>query len=306
MTASANKKVKRKKGTPHDKFAKCALKNRAIAIDFLAAHWSEIGLGKQELSTIALTNNEHQAPNKSKRQSDVVYRGRIDSQDYVWPIEHQSTVENMLLRLLEYDLAYMHEHVEQGRQGMPVVLPLCLYHNASPGYQYPTTLSDYFVGEPHSSRSWLRYGFKLVDLTVMADEEISTHGHAAILEWMLRDAFIPGEEFLERVKQHLIHPCYAAMGTHFERFKDALYEYIIDVYKGKKTPDEVIDELSQVLPQERDIMLSAGQQLRQEGRQEGMQQERQAIAKNLLAAGVTLDLVEQTTQLSKEELSRLH
>jgi hypothetical protein len=49
-------------------------------------------------------------------------------------------------------------------------------------------------------------------------------------------------------------------------------------------------------------MLTAAQQLRQEG----MQQEWQTIAKNLLAAGVTLDLIKQTTQISKEELSRLH
>ncbi|MEW9810250.1 MAG: Rpn family recombination-promoting nuclease/putative transposase (plasmid) [Candidatus Symbiodolus clandestinus] len=305
MTVSANDNDKQET-QPHDKFVKCALKHQAIAIDFLAAHWSEIGLGKRELSTIMLGNNEHNEPGKPQKRSDVVYRGRVSGQEHVFPIEHQSRHEKMLLRMLEYSIAPLSEHSEQQREGMPVVLPLCLYHNRRQGYRYPTTLDDMLEGEPHCNRSSLRYGFKLVDLTVMTDDEIATHGQAAILEWLLRDAFIPGEKLLERVKVHLKRPCYAAMGSQFESFKNAMYGYIIDIYKGKKTSAQVIDELSQVLPQERDIMLSAGQRLRQEGMQQAKQEERQTIARNMLAEGADLQFVKRTTHLSDEELSHLH
>jgi hypothetical protein len=48
-----------------------------------------------------------------------------------------------------------------------------------------------------------------------------------------------------------------------------------------------------LLPQKRDIILSAAQRLKQEG----MQQERQTIAKNLLNAGITRELVKRTAHL---------
>ncbi|MEW9890015.1 MAG: Rpn family recombination-promoting nuclease/putative transposase [Candidatus Symbiodolus clandestinus] len=314
MTVSANDNDKQET-QPHDKFVKCALKHQAIAIDFLAAHWSEIGLGKRELSTIMLGNNEHNEPGKPQKRSDVVYRGRVSGQEYVFPIEHQSRHEKMLLRMLEYSIAPLSEHSEQQREGMPVVLPLCLYHNRRQGYRYPTTLDDMLGGESHCNRSSLRYGFKLVDLTVMTDEVISTHGHAALMEWLLRDACLKGDAWIERAAQHLAHPLSITACKKFESFKNTSLEYILVRYDGGKTIDEVLTILRQALPQEeQEIMATALQQLEQRGElrgiqkgmQQGMQQERQAIARNMLNAGITLELVKQTTHLSDEELSHLH
>lgn len=79
MTASANNQDQQA-SQPHDKFVKRALRNKSIAIDFFSAHWSEIGLGKRELSAITLSNNEHNEPGKAQTRSDVVYRGEMDGQ----------------------------------------------------------------------------------------------------------------------------------------------------------------------------------------------------------------------------------
>ena len=304
MTASANAKDNVKRETPHDQFVKCSLKNQEIAIDFLAAHWSEIGLGKQELSGIMLSNNEHNQPGKAKLLSDLVYRVKIVGQEYILPIEHQSTPKDMLIRVAEYSIPLIKEHIGQGRKGVPLVLPLCLYHNTRRRrYRYPTTLNGYFAQHKYRDESLLGYGFKLVDLTVMTDEEISTHGHAALMEWLLRDAYLKGDAWIERAAQHLSHPLSIAACKKFESFKNASLEYILARYDGGKTVDEVLSILHQALPkEEQQIMATALHQLRQQERQ----QERQQIAKNLLDAGIDLKIVKQTTYLSDEELSRLH
>lgn len=307
MTASANEKDKKTQKASHDKFVKCALRNQMIAIDFLAAHWSEIGIGKQELANIVLSNNEHNEPGKAKLLSDVVYRGEIADRAYILPIEHQSTPKEMLIRVVEYSIPLIKEHVGQGRKGVPLVLPLCLYHNTRRRkYRYPTTLNGYYAQHKYRDESLLGYGFKLVDLTVMTDEEIRAHGHAALMEWLLRDAYLKGDAWIERAAQHLAHPLSIAACKKFESFKNASLEYILVRYNGEKTVDGVLAILHQALPQEeQQIMASALQQLEQRGELRGMQQERQTIAKNLLNAGIDLTIVKQTTHLSDEELSQI-
>lgn len=144
----------------------------------------------------------------------------------------------------------------------------------------------------------------------MTDDVIYTHGHAALLELLLRDAFISGDHFLQQAQKHLLNPCYSAMGADFENFKLALYEYIMSICDGKKTLGEVIEILSQAVPQEREIMLTFAEQLRQEGRlqgiQQGIHQGELGVARKLIKAGVDVSLVKQATHLSDEELSPIH
>ena len=48
--------------------------------------------------------------------------------------------------------------------------------------------------------------------------------------------------------------------------------------------------------------MTAGEQLRMEGRQEGCQQERQEIVNKLVAAGFDIKVVQAAAELSDEEL----
>jgi predicted transposase/invertase (TIGR01784 family) len=208
---------------PQDKLIKCAFKNKAIAVDFFAVHLAGKGLGKQVLDNFKLSNNAHHLALKSTLFSDLVYYGKIEEQDYYLTIEHQSSRDKTLLgRLLEYTMALTSEHIVQGRPGMPIVLPICLYHDSDRHHRknqiwgYSTRLADHFYSQDHANRSPLTYSFKLVDLTVVTDEEIGSHGHAAIVEWILKEASLPGDAFLQRVTEYLTHPYYSALGTNFD------------------------------------------------------------------------------------------
>ena len=73
------------------------------------------------------------------------------------------------------------------------------------------------------------------------------------------------------------------------------------MYRGDKSPSKVIEELAEVIPQEREIMLTAGQQLIQQGMCENAQQ----IAKCMLDCRIDREIVKECRELSDEELSQI-
>lgn len=302
---------------PHDKFVKISFENKAIAIAFFDAHLKDKKLSKKDLENLGNCATEHQRPFDSALFSDVVYRGVIKNQVYYVTVEHQSSADNtMLLRFLEYTVALIKKEVGQGKGSlenkMPVIIPICLYSGKNLNYKPLTSTDSCFLNNRHAGRSNLKYGFKLVDLTNMADEEIAQHGHAAILEWFLKDAFGNSEDFCERAEKHLVHERYTELNTdNFREFKVALYEYILSIVD--KTPRELISSLVRIVPHEEKLMLTAADRLRQEGieegiqkgRQKGRQDERLAIAKDMLAGGADRKFVKKFTKLSDEMLDHL-
>ena len=74
--------------TPHDKFAKSAFKNKAIAIDFFAHHLAGEGFSRQVLESFNLSNTEYLQNFKRKIIDDVVYHGEISGQHYSILLEH--------------------------------------------------------------------------------------------------------------------------------------------------------------------------------------------------------------------------
>ena len=63
----------------------------------------------------------------------------------------------------------------------------------------------------------------------------------------------------------------------------------------------MIEELAEVIPREREITLTAGQQLIQQG----MREEAQQIAKRMMDCRIDCEIVKQCTELSEEELSQI-
>jgi hypothetical protein len=272
---------------PHDKFVKCAFNNKEIAMDFFAAH---LDLNPKELADFSPGGTEYQKAYQAKQLSDVIYRGEIGGQVYYIDIEHQSRDDDtMPLRTYKYHKSLVDLHFEQGGKGLPVTIFLCLYHDPTANKSWTSNikLDSCFINEKHANRSFLCgiNPFKLIDLTIVSDEEISEHGKASILEWALRDAYLPGDEYLQRMAERIDQQGYLSLG---DSFKDALIEYIAYVCKGSESLHnvmEVVNKLINLTPglpeQEKARMETVGEKLlhefeqtrgailRQEGRQEG-------------------------------------
>ncbi|MEW9889728.1 MAG: Rpn family recombination-promoting nuclease/putative transposase [Candidatus Symbiodolus clandestinus] len=304
---------------PHDKFIKCAFKNKEIAVDFFAAHLADMDFSRQVLEGFSLSNNEHQRLYIPKLVDDIVYRGKFEERDCYILVEHQSSFDKTIIsRLLEYSAALMKEHIAQGQAGQPIMIPICLYHEPhrtkkpvnNCNHTHKSMLERLYKSEQGAEYLKREYPkIVVVDLTIVDDKEIGRHGHAAIVEWLLKDVQLPADAFLQKAKKHLELAGFNSQETGSADFRSSLLEYILRVYGGDKTSAEVVNELCEVIPQEREIMGKLADTLRaegiQQGIQQGMQQGMQQVAGNLLGLGINLDIVKQATHLSDEELDRL-
>ncbi|WP_235776166.1 Rpn family recombination-promoting nuclease/putative transposase [Rickettsiella massiliensis] len=101
-------------------------------------------------------------------------------------VEHESTAKNkfMAFRLLQYMVSLSAEHLQQGHKKLPIILPLCVYHGEVSPYPHSTDLYDHF-DEPDFARQVMFKPFKLIDLTIFSDEEISQHV-AALMEMLFK------------------------------------------------------------------------------------------------------------------------
>ena len=255
---------------PHDKLAKCAFLNKAIADDFFDAHLEFYeNLSKEERASFLPGNNEYQKAYQDKGLSDVIYRGAIGGQVYYIDIEHQSRDDKtMPLRTYMYHHSLVDLHIEQGGKGLPVTRFICLYHNPNNNTPWVSnrTLDSCFI-EGHASHSFLGGGiesFKLIDLTSMKDDVIKKHGKAALLMFALRDAHkrktVEGRReyfnsMVEYINKYVNKHKYISYGENYVKhgtlFRDALIEYMAYICKGSNTLDnikEIVRELFRQIP----------------------------------------------------------
>lgn len=284
------------------------MQEKPLAIAFLKLYCPEFIQPFMDFSTLTLVNHELLPAPLKKLQCDVVFRCTLKQGKgclYLM-IEHQSTAQRLMpLRLHEYTAAFMRYHLKQGNRTLPLVLPLVLYHGRRSPYPWSVELWDLFHHRQLAEQLMLK-AHQLIDLSAMTDEEIATHGAVSLLEWPLRDAYPQGEHFLDKTKQQLQRLSYSQALEKHPDFKLALFRYTLETYRGSKSPDEVISELIQAVPEEKAAMLTAGQQLEQRGLQQGMQQEKHEIAKRLLERGMSLEDIMQITGLAQKELYHLH
>jgi predicted transposase/invertase (TIGR01784 family) len=87
-----------------------------------------------------------------------------------------------------------------------------------------------------------------------------------------------------------------------------MLNYIISTSQDETEPRAVqhlIHELIQVFPQEREVIMTFAEQLKQEGRQEGLQEGGIMIAKKMLAKGLDIAFIKELIDISEQELADL-
>ncbi len=210
-------------------------------------------------------------------------------------------------RFLQYHVSLMEKHLEQGNKRLPIIINLCLYAGKRSPYPYATDLYHCFEVPDLASNEVLgSLVFKpvqLVDLTVVSQEALSRHGKADLLEMLLKQAVC--KDVLQWIKSNqewvasLLKRSYSISGI----------TYILAVDK-KNEPELLIEAIIQAAPDKKDIVMTAAQKLRQQGRKEGMQQgmqtEKLTIARNmLLKLHLDMDIIQKATGLTQEGLELL-
>jgi predicted transposase/invertase (TIGR01784 family) len=302
----------------HDKFFKNSLKEKKIAIDFLKAYLSPSVYEKIDINSLQLTEKSFVIPELREIHSDIIYKCCINEKSayLFFLIEHESTTKDELMafRMLHYMVSLSYNHLRQGHKKLPIILPLCLYHGEDTPYPHSTELYDCF-DDPELARELAFKPFKLIDLTVLSDEEISQHGLAALLEMLFKHH--RSKQFLSIMRQliqsNLIQDVIRQLDI---AYLTDMLNYIVNTGQDETDPQaaqHLIHELIQVFPQEREVIMTFAQQLKQEGRQKGLQegirqgrrQEGILIAKKMLAKGLDIAFVKELVDISENELADL-
>jgi predicted transposase/invertase (TIGR01784 family) len=303
---------------PHDGFFKHALSKLTVAKDLLRAHLSPSITQRIQWDSLKLSNKSYTDDKLAQLHSDVVYACQIDKKSsYIYILLEQQTTPDPLLpfRFLQYNVAMLAEHLAQSKEGkqkakLPIILNLCLYSGKKTPYPYSVDIYDCFT-DPALAKAKMFQPLSLIDLGQLSEEELKKHGTADLMELLIKQS--REKTFLTWMQEHpeeiikLLGSLYGISGIHY-----------ILANERDHLPNQIIDAIIAIAPHKKEYIMTAAQQLRQEGiregRQEGIQKGRQEgmytktldIAKNMLST-LHLDMktVSEATGLSEQELIKL-
>lgn len=296
---------------PHDAIFKQFLGNIDIARDFLSIHLPPDIQAHCDFTTLQLESASFVDDELRSRISDMLYSCRTSQgKGYIYcVIEHQSSPDRLMaFRLLRYSLAAMQQHLSQGHEILPLVVPLLFYHGERSPYPYSLSWLESFA-DPLLARRIYTTAFPLLDLTVTPDEEIKTHRRIALLELVLKH--IRTRDMLELARDIGLLMEFWQLPLTPQR---ALMFYIL---KTGQTSDyrAFIDGVTEPLTGEREEnMESIANQLKREGFEKGLQQgigqgleqgmkaSALRIARQMLKKGMSRQQVQQMTDLSDADM----
>lgn len=304
----------KKTPTPHDLAFKQFLTHPDTARDFMLLHLPAELQAICDLSTLKLESGSFVEDDLRPYFSDVLYslKTTAGADGYVHVlIEHQSSPDkHMASRMLRYAIAAMQRHLDAGHKKLPLVIPVLFYAGKRSPYPYSTRWLDEF-DDPALAEKLYTGAFPLVDVTVIADDDIMNHRSMAALTLLQkhirqRDLF----ELMEQLVTLLL-----ARYTTSDQLA-SLMNYMLQV-GDTAAPEAFIRELARRVPQHEEVLMTIAQKLEQKGlekgRLEGLQQgiekgERLAalkIARSLLDSGLDLATVMNATGLTADELAQI-
>lgn len=295
--------------TPHDLVFKTFLSRMETARDFITLHLPPALLRLCNLETLRLESGSFIEDDLHPYFSDMLYSLKTACGDgYIHVlIEHQSSPDkHMAFRLMRYAIAAMQRHLEAGNKTLPLVIPILFYQGRKSPYPYSMNWLDNFT-DPTLAKHLYSQDFPLVDITVIPDEEIMRHRSMAALTLIqkhIRQRDLT--RFLNKLAGLLTRNHISGQQV------IALVNYMLQAGEAQDART-LLYEMAQHAPQYGDELMTLAEQLKQEGRLEGIQQGIQTgehensrkIARAMLEKGFpTADIIE-LTGVSAEELPSL-
>lgn len=303
--------------TPHDLLFKIAFERPENAASALRAVLPDAFVRRADWSTLTVERGHFTSDAQGELRTDLLFSLRVGRRKILFYVlkEHQSTpVRMMPLRVLGYMVAIWSHYLQQNPRArfLPPIIPVVVYHGDRPWLE-PRTMGELFDlgGEP-ALASFLRGylpQFRLVldDLTRVAEAEIwrrSLTDMAALTLLLLKTArhSTTVAADLRRWAKKLARVARAPDGL---AAATALLEYAIQV--GQMEPGDV-RELSQSLgPELQEVVMTAAQKLKEEGRVEGRAEGRAEVLLRQLRRKFTAlppDVEQRVRSASPEELDR--
>lgn len=203
---------------PHDSAFKIAFNELRVAHDFIVRYVPKEILDRVDLTTLRRCSENFVDRALHQTEADVIYCAHLKRENNASEIEmlysiieHQSTPDRSSpLRSYNYGFRTIDAHRREYPKSkiLPMIVVIILY-NGKRLYPYSTFLSDLFGSQKELAAKFFVGVFQpiLVDLTVIENEEIKTHGWSGLIEFVLKNAgLMDAFEILKEAWFPLIKP----------------------------------------------------------------------------------------------------
>lgn len=303
----------------HDGVFKKILSDPQAARDLLDVHLPAAWRKQCDLSTLEVKSGSFVEADLKPYYSDMLFRVKMvdGAAGYILvTVEHQSRPDRLIgFRLMRYAIAAMQRHIEEGNDTVPVVIPLLFYAGKQSPHPYPVNWLACFDNQA-LAREVYSQDFPLADITVIPDDELKQHKSVALLSLVMkhirtRDML----DFLDDIARLMLES--RLTDEHFI----AIINYIIQ--KGERTQNrDFLVKLARQVPQHEGRLMTIADQLREEGKQQGILLGEQRgiekgrnegklegkleVARTMLACGMDKATIMQITGLTDAQISQIH
>ena len=232
--------------------------------------------------------------------SDVVYKCHLlDKKTYLYFIFESQTNPDFYFphRLEKYRLFIIDDHLKT-EKSLPYIYAICLYSGSQPFkvVDYPNPkLKTLFNPLFNPFNPWIN----LIHLSQQQDAFLAESG---VFQILLKLGSQPNKKgMLGWIKAHVDYVAKVLTSP----YKYTGFSYLLELEK-RTNQLAVLENLLKLLPEHSQIIMSAAQQLRQEGIEIGIFTKAIEIAKSmLLKFKIDIDTVQEATKLPKAELEKI-
>ena len=295
--------------TPHNDFFAQVMRRKDIAKPFFQRFLPDDIRPVANLSQMTLVEGKHISDQGVTLYNDLLYKCPLAGKQMAYfflMAEHQrNPYPHMPLRLMGYDLGAKEECAREGQQYLPIIVHFVLYNGTRP-WPYSTAFTDYYADAELGAKYLYMAPFILIDMPTMLASEIQKDTSLGFCFAAFKATTTPDpyQSFADLMQM-------ASFEQHIRGLprdlKDLVARYLGHfVDKGRHSLAEVVQLVSTNPEEEQRIMTSIAQDYQQKGMQQGMQQERLGIAKNLLyQLHLGVEAVQRATGLSRQEIEKL-
>ena len=255
---------------PHDKVFKASMGNIQVARS-MVENYLPVAIQKHlNLETLNICNGSYIDKEMEQTHSDILYSVECTNgaSGYIYLLwEHQSSYDkHMALRLLSYSCRIMEQHIKQGHDKLPLVIPTLVYNGKTSPYPGSTNILDAFEDQK-LARQFLFKPFSLLDLTVLDDEELVRDIWTACPNMILKH--IRDEDF-SPIALKLIGPMSKLSAQGGEILLEIVVESIVR-YTNISDGDQLLEITKQASKEIGEKMASAAQAWLEQGEQRGIE-----------------------------------
>jgi predicted transposase/invertase (TIGR01784 family) len=300
----------------HDHFFRMMMSDKRVAKEFFESHLPDDVLAVIDLNQLELQSASFIEDTLKELIADMLFKTIIAGHEaYLYLlVDHQSQPDELMpFRLLQYICNAMDQYLRKtGGKQIPLIIPMVVYHGRKP-WNYSTNIKELIDAPKELIDAYFLKPFTLIDLNKIEDEVLKKRTWVGVMELTLKHIFardimpyfLDIVELLQQLKK---------LGK--KQFIEIVLRYIID--RGEMSNKDAFVEIVRTgLAENGENVMTIAEQFIAEGRQRGLEEGMQKgmqkgieitkyeIAERLLAKGINLSTIAESTGLSLKQIEQL-